>query len=382
MPAPSSKSNLYDRLGVARGADAGEIRKAYMKLARTHHPDKGGDAEEFKQIQKAYEVLSDDGRRATYDATGQEDEGGGGGGGGGPGGPGMPFPFPFDLGSMFGGMGGFGGMFGPGGPRRPGAGGQQPKAPKAPPKIHEMPVSLWDYYHGKRVKIQFERQKFCGSCKGSGAESLETCGGCGGSGAVEQRMMIGPGMMSVTRMPCGSCEGSGKRVAKVCGGCGGKKFHTEEKVLEVVIQPGMVPGDIIKFERECSDQAEYMEAGDVHIVLQEADEEIRFKRHPTQRHDLIVMTAVTLTDMLLGCKQVIEGHPGHPAGLSIEIPVGVQNKERIEIAGEGMVRGSSAAGVAERGTLHVFVEVRASDSEKEKLRGAGDELRRIMEVTT
>ena len=378
MPGPGS--SLYDRLGVARGADGGEIRKAYMKLARTHHPDKGGDVEEFKHIQRAYEVLSDEKRRSFYDATGQEEEGAGGGGGPGPGGGGMPFPFPFDLGGLFGGMGGMGGMFGPGGPRRP---QQQQKAPKGPPKIHQMPVSLWDYYHGKRVKIQFERQRFCVGCKGVGAESFETCGGCGGSGGIEQRIQIGPGMMAVTRAPCGACEGRGKRVAKVCGTCEGKKFQTEEKVLEVVIQPGMVPGDVIKFEKECSDQEDYEEPGDVHIVLQSADEEgLRFRRSPLNAHDLVVQLTASLTDSLLGSEQVVEGHPGHPEGLSIKIPVGVQNKERIEVAGEGMIRRAGPAGAGtssfEQGTLHVIVDVRATAAEKEKLMAGAEDLRRIL----
>ena len=364
--------SLYERLGVARGASPAEIRKAYLKLAKDHHPDKGGDPEKFKAIQKANEILSDPQRRAAYDATGDESEGNGGGGGpGGPGGGGgMPFPFPFDLGAMFGGMGGMGGMFGPGGPR--GAGGPRRKAPKGPPKVHEMPVSLWDYYHGKRVKIQFERQKFCASCAGEGATVFESCRGCGGTGAVEQRIMMGPGMMGVMHGPCQACSGEGKRAAGPCTGCAGKKFRTEEKVLEVVIEPGRLPGDVIAFERECSDQHEYMEPGDVHIILQEADEDIPFKRHPAARDDLVVEVAITLEESLLGCERRLAGHPGHPDGYVVEIPVGTQNKERLEIAGEGMPRRGGG-----RGVLHCIVDVRASEEEKGALRAGAEALRGV-----
>jgi DnaJ-class molecular chaperone len=133
--------SLYDVLGVPKDAGADVIRAAYRKLALKHHPDKGGDPEKFKEISKANEVLSDEGRRKMYDMTGSTDEEGapgGGGNGGGPGG-GMPFPFPFDLGAMFGGMFGGGGGFGgvPGGGR--GGGQQGRRRPKDPPKVQEIP---------------------------------------------------------------------------------------------------------------------------------------------------------------------------------------------------------------------------------------------------
>jgi DnaJ family protein A protein 2 len=256
-------SSLYDTLGVQRNADADELKKAYRKLVLVNHPDKGGDPEKFKQIQKAYEVLGDDSRRAMYDQTGSDQDVSEGI----PFGGGMPFPFgggvpfggggvPFDIGNLF-------GMFGPGGP------GPQPKrrGAKASPKVHEMPISLWDYYHGKTVKIQFERQKFCGPCKGEGAEAYSTCAGCGGSGTRQQIIMMGP-MQAVTRGPCGDCNAEGRRVSVMCKACSGKKFVSQEKILEVVITPGMRPKELIAFERECSDQHEYAEAGVVHIVLQ------------------------------------------------------------------------------------------------------------------
>lgn len=345
--------SLYDTLGVARGADGGEIKKAYRKLVLEHHPDKGGDPDAFKEIQHAYEVLSDDGRRRHYDMTGQDGEGGGPPPGAGPGG-GMPFPFPFDLGAMFGGMGGM--PFGP----RPGYKNKQQA--KGPVKMHEMPISLWDYYHGKQVKIQFERQKFCESCKGEGAERYESCRGCGGSGATEQHVMMGPGMMGVMRGPCGHCQGQGRRVAAECKACSGKKFQPEEKVIQVSIEPGMAPGEILVFPKACSDYEDFKEAGDLHIVLQEADEDLRFRRM-NGREDLIAETTIGLEQALLGCSERMEGHPGHPEGLVITIPVGVQNGEQIKVAGEGMPKKGGG-----RGDLYVVVHIKASDAEKEVLR--------------
>jgi len=349
--------SLYDRLGVERGADTNEIRKAYMLAARKHHPDKGGDPEQFKEIQKAYEILSDDHKRAIYDQTGQEhnaaepdhSEGI-------PFGHGMPFnmgnPFAgqgahFDIGSLF-------GMFGP-----QGQGQGQPRGHKPAPKVHELPISLWDFYHGKQIRIQFERQKFCVTCKGSGAESYDSCGVCGGSGVKQQLMMMGPGMNVMMRGPCDACGGNGKRVASVCKSCSGKKTATQEKVLDFKIEPGMKPGDILQFLGECSDQSEYSEPGDVHIHLQEADEAGRFKR---VGDDLRATTTVGLKDALLGCKERMDTHPAHPQGLVIEIPVGVQHGDLIRIEGEGMPRKGGG-----RGALHIVVNVVASAAEKSAL---------------
>ena len=131
MSVPRNEKDLYKVLGVEKGADKDDIRKAYFRLSKTHHPDKGGSEEDFKAVSRAYDVLSDEKKRQFYDMTGDVD---GEGGGqqqqqGNPFGGGHPFGgggFPFDMGGMF------GGMFG---------GGQQQQGPKqkrqkAPPKIH------------------------------------------------------------------------------------------------------------------------------------------------------------------------------------------------------------------------------------------------------
>ncbi len=362
--------SLYDTLGVSRSADADEIKKAYRRQALEHHPDKGGSEEKFKQIQKAYEILSNDQRKAFYDQTGQEndatEQGGGGPFGGGPFGGGMPFGgggIPFDIGSLF-------GMFGPQGPQGPqGHQGPKQRGHKPAPKIHEMPISLWDYYHGKRIKIQFERQKFCEGCKGTGAESYSPCSGCGGSGLRQHIIMMGPGMQGMMRGPCGDCSGEGKKVSATCKACNGKKFVAQEKILDVVCTPGMRPHERIEFVGECSDQHEYAAPGDVHIVLQEADEDIRFKRiHGTD--DLAATTTIGLKDALLGCSEKMETHPAHPQGLVVEIPVGIQHGDTIVIDGEGMPKKGGG-----RGALRIGVSVRATNAERAVLNSNKDALR-------
>jgi DnaJ homolog subfamily A member 2 len=355
-------ASLYDRLGIKRGSNSDEVRKAYKKMALQHHPDKGGDIEKFKEIQRAYEILSDDQKRAIYDQTGQEhndavpDHSSGIPFAGGMPFGGMHFPggvqfgggdVPFDIGNLF-------GMFGPRGPQ----GQRQQKGQKPAPKVHDLSISLHDYYHGKQLRIQFERQKFCDGCKGSGADTYEQCGNCGGSGVKQQMMMMGPGMNVLMRGPCDACAGAGKRVASACKSCTGKKMKTQEKSLDFKIEPGMRPGEVLRFSNECSDQVEFVEAGDVHINLQEADEDIRFKRL-NGGDDLQVSTKIGLKESLLGCKERMDTHPGHPQGLVVDIPVGVQNGDVIRIEGEGMPRKSGG-----RGALHVTVYVVASDAEK------------------
>ena len=352
--------SLYERLGLQRGADSQEIRKAYLKLSKTEHPDKGGDTERFKKIQQAYEVLSDEGKRSFYDQTGQipGEEGSPSGPGGGPGFPGGT-PFPFDIGSMFGGMFG-GGMFSGGG--RPG-GAQRVKRPKGPSKIHEIGLTLHDYFYGKKIQLKIERQKFCETCKGAGAESFENCQICGGSGFREQAIMIGPGMMATSRGPCGPCNGEGRQPKGSCAKCNGAKFKNQEKVLTVNIEPGMKPGESIVFHNECSDQHEYDEPGDVNIVLREADEASTLSR---TGDDLKTVVNISLQQALVGGTVIVYGHPAHPKGLHVETPIGSMRGDVITVVGQGMPRrGADAA--TQRGNLYVTVAVDVLDCDKELL---------------
>ena len=347
MPPP-----LYDILGVQQNAAAEDIKKAYRKLALQHHPDKGGNPEIFKKIQQAYDVLGDEGRRTMYDQTGMENEHDMQEGQ--PFGGGMPFGFGMPFG---------GGMFSQRGP-------PMQKEKKGPAKIHEIPLSLSDYYKGKQVKIKFERQAFCTPCSGTGADTYEACSSCNGSGMRTQIMQMGPIQM-ITQARCGDCEGKGMRVSRPCATCGGKKYVSQEKQLDVIIEPGMLPHEVLVFPGECSDNERYEEAGDLHIVLQEADEEVPFKRVKFT-DDLSVGVTIELREMLLGTTSKIKGHPAHPQGLVIEIPVGVQNGETIIISGEGMLRKMGG-----RGDLRVTVTVRATAMEIAALKASKEKLQSI-----
>ena len=373
MSAPSAEKDLYKVLGLERGVDKEEIRRAYKRMSMKHHPDKGGQEDDFKAISRAHDVLSDDRKRQVYDMTGNvEGEGGDGGGGGGGGHPfgGMPFGqggpgggFPFDFGSIF-------GMFGAGGAAGGAPSGPRVRRAKAPPKVHEIPLTLGDFYNGRTIQIQFERQKFCDGCKGDGCKSFTQCGGCQGRGFVEHIMMIAPGMQAVQRGPCAQCAGEGKQPGVACGTCKGRKFTTHEKVLTIRVEPGMKVREMLVFERECSDNHEFMEAGDVHIILTEADEVSELKRDGVTLH---VNLQLTLAECLLGCQKKVDGHPGYPDGLLVDLPPGLMSGTTHVVDGKGMPRRPEGG----YGNLLCHIRVVVTEGEREKLTSQSVMLRAI-----
>lgn len=347
-----SDGDLYTVLGIGRQADTSEIRKAYLQLSRIHHPDKGGDEATFKKIQQAHEVLSDERKRRIYDMTGSID--GEAGSGAGP----MASGFPFDISGLFGGIGGLGSMFGMGGPP-PGQGRTRIRRPKAPPKITEIPLRLADYYHGRQIQVKFERQTFCTACNGQGATSFQSCGPCQGRGIVRQMMQMGP-LQMINEGPCQECQGQGKMASGNCYVCGGKKTRPEEKTLEVKIEPGMKPGEVLVFPKACSDDPHFDEPGDVHFVLQEAEGDGAFTR---KGDDLSTVLGISFAESLLGCDVKLRGHPGYPDGLDLTVPCGMTNGEVMRIKEKGMTKRQGG-----HGDLYLEIQFKATEEQRAILR--------------
>jgi DnaJ-class molecular chaperone len=374
MSAPRG-SSLYDLLGVSKTATPTEIKKAYLKLARTHHPDKGGDPEKFKEIAQASEVLTDEIRRRRYDELGVTDDQPTGGSG---------FPFPFEMnvniqdlfGNMFQGMGmGPMGMGGGGGP--PGQNGVR-KGKKPGPTIQTIPVRLEQYYLGHQFDIMIHRQAFCVPCDHTGARVKETCRRCHGSGSLTQVVQMGPMAMHTTG-PCTECQGRGQKMIDSCPVCSGTGFTQQIRKLTVHIPAGTRPQETFIFPEVCSDHVAFEKPGDVHILLQEdlGDTSFKtFRRAGDQFQHLETTIHLTLAESLLGTVVQLDGHPGYDEGLFVEIPAGTFTKDVYALDGLGMplVREKD-----KYGELHLMIEVTVSDEERLKMSGTGaDALRQVL----
>lgn len=249
-------TKLYETLEVEKSAEQKDIKKAYRKMSRIHHPDKGGDEHKFKEINAAYEILSDPEKREAYDKYGLEgvsDDG-----------PGGPGGMGDDLFSMF---------FGGAGGRRGGARGPR----KGPSINHPLRVSLADLYNGKTVKLAVNRNVLAGDAK--------ECPKCRGQGFVMEIRQIGPGMISQVQRPCDSCGGQGY-IAET---------KSERKVLEVHVEKGMKHNEKVVF-RNMADEKPNMEAGDVNFIIQEKDHDL-FKR---KNADLLLTKEISLNQALCG----------------------------------------------------------------------------------
>jgi DnaJ family protein A protein 2 len=337
-------SNLYSVLGVERGCSAADIKKAYYAKAREHHPDKGGNADLFKEIQKAYEILSNDQERAFYDQTGTTRAEAGGGSG-----PptGMPFGFDIPIHELF-------GMFGPGGTAR------ASRKAKGTPKVLGIPLSLYQLYHGHSMEIKMGRQKFCPTCKGKGSLTRETCKVCNGAGKRRQIVQMGP-MTMATEGPCAPCKGEGSIAQGKCEECGGSCFVADEHDLRVVLEAGSRPGEVIVFPDACSDSHDCEKPGDVHIRLEEADSAEGWVR---KGDDLHLDFDISLNEAMCGTRRKVFGHPKHPDGfymLVLDIPV--VSGDTIVLKDMGMpIKGS--LNQDKKGNAYLHVNVYPTDEER------------------
>jgi DnaJ family protein A protein 2 len=313
--------SLYDILGVKKTDSTSDIKRAYLKLARVHHPDKGGDAELFKEIGFAYEILTDDARRKVYDDTGLTDENALDNAS-------MPngFSFPFDMNinDLF------GGMFGRSATTR--------KGKKDVPAVQNIPITLEQFYLGHKFDININRQAFCKLCEHSGAKSKEICKKCNGQGAVTQIVQMGPMTMHTTG-PCLDCQGKGERIIEICSKCFGSGLVSETKKLTIKILPGTNAEETYIFPEVCSDNAAFERAGDAHIIIKEDQQDPAFKlfkRMVDSPQHLETHITLSLAESLIGCVVRIDGHPGYEDGLFIKIPPGSFENDRYCLAGFGM----------------------------------------------
>jgi DnaJ family protein A protein 2 len=249
-------STFYDLLDISTDATEKEIKKAYRKKAMKHHPDKGGDPEEFKKISKAYQVLSDSNKRKQYDQFGEE-------GIQGLGNMGMP-----DISDIFGGFFGnrdspfdmFHGMFG----RR------HRGPPKSNPIIHKLNVTLEDICRNKVKKLKINLKLPC-DC-----DNNTTCTECKGRGMKVKIRQLGPGMIQQMQSICNSCEGKGK-ISNGCESCDKGIIH-KSKIFEIQLNSQIKNGEKIMFENEGNIESGYLQ-GDFIVIVNIKKHELFYIDH-------------------------------------------------------------------------------------------------------
>ena len=319
------KRDYYEVLGVQKGATDAEIKKAYRKMAKENHPDLhpgDKDAEaRFKEINEAYEVLSDSEKKARYDQfgfAGVDPSYGGGGYGGG-----FDGSFDFgDLGDIFGSF--FGGGFGGGGRAR--SGPQRGESLRT-----RLTITFEEAAFGCEKEVSIDRVEQCETCKGTGAApgtSPETCSNCGGSGTVQQRRQTPMGVFATTG-PCPRCGGTGKIIASPCKDCGGSGQVRRRKTLKVTIPAGIDNGQIISLRGQGSAGKNGGPAGDLQIVITVQPHQL-FRRDGA---DVYCNAPITFTQAVLGGEMEI---PTIDGKVKYDIPEGTQTGSTFRLKGKGI----------------------------------------------
>lgn len=313
--------NYYDVLGVDKSAKKEDIKKAFYKLASKYHPDKGGDAEKFKEVNEAYQVLSDDKKRKEYDTYGQTFNGQGPMGGGFGGGfnasdfADMQFDFG-DLGDIFGDM--FGGGFG----------GARTK--RGRDISLEIDVTFKEAVFGTERNVLINKISTCSTCEGSGAKKgseMITCTACNGQGKVHDVRKTFMGTFQTVRT-CDACHGKGKVPKERCHDCRGAGVVNAREEVHIEVPAGMGNGEMIRMAG-MGEAISGGQSGDLYVKIHVQADKV-WKR---EGNDLVIKHPIKLTDALLGVKQSIEGLDG---SIDLDIPAGVSAGETLRVKGRGV----------------------------------------------
>ncbi|WP_423407449.1 molecular chaperone DnaJ [Heyndrickxia sp. MSNUG] len=346
-----SKRDYYEVLGVSKSATKDELKKAYRKLSKQFHPDinkEPGADEKFKEVKEAYEVLSDDQKRAQYDQFGHVDPNqgfGGGDFGGGFGG------FEDIFNSFFGGGGG-------GGRRR------DPNAPRQGADLqYTMTLKFEEAVFGKETDIEIPREETCDTCDGSGAKpgtKVDTCKHCHGSGQlnVEQNTPFG---RIVNRRVCHYCNGTGKEIKEKCATCSGTGKVTRRNKIHVKIPAGVDDGQQLRVAGKGEAGINGGPSGDLYIVFHIRSHEF-FER---DGDDIYCEMPITFVQAALGDEVEV---PTLHGKVKLKIPSGTQTGTKFRLKGKGVpnVRGYGT------GDQHVLVRIvtptKLSEKQKQLLR--------------
>ena len=349
--------DLYEVLGVPRNASQDEIKKAYRKLARKYHPDKNpGDSEaeeRFKEVQGAYDVLSDPEKRKQYDRVGPRIFAGARGRGG-------PADFNFDFGGNIGGIGDLGdllgGLFGTG--RTRGARTRATRGEKGRDIEVAVNLSFEDSLKGLETNVPVELEVACSVCNGSGAEpgtSPVVCPECRGRGVVAESQ----GLFALSQ-PCPRCGGNGTVVERPCRNCAGSGRERRAKRYKVKIPAGVKDGTRIRLKGKGEAGSGGGPPGDLHVVTRVAPSRL-FERRGS---DLVIEVPVTYAEAALGADVEV---PTPDGAISLKIPSGSQDGRLLRIKGRGApnLNGGGRGDLLAR--VRVVVPTKLSKQEREAI---------------
>jgi molecular chaperone DnaJ len=334
----------YETLGVAKNASQDEIKKAYRKLVREVHPDRNpGSEERFKEVQNAYDVLSDPEKRKEYDQFGSAN--GRGPGGGGPGATTFDFG-DFDLGDIFGGM--FGG----------GRGARPQRGQRGNDVEVEVTLSFEDALQGVKTTVPVSLELACHTCHGTGAApgtAPITCPRCGGSGQVATSQ----GLFAL-QQPCPLCHGMGTIVETPCPTCHGTGRERRTKRYTVTIPAGVKDGTRIKLKGKGEAGYGGAAAGDLYVVTRVEPSKVYERRGD----DLVVNVPVSYATVALGGSVEV---PTPDGPVSLKIPAGTEDGKLLRIKGRGApkLKGGGKGDVLAR--IHIEVPKRVNKKQRELL---------------
>ena len=372
MPT-TAKQDYYELLGVPRKASAKDIRSAFRKLARKYHPDLNpGDKsaeEKFKQLQEAYDVLSDSKKRQMYDQYGFYSEnlppGGPGGAGGHSGEPDVNFDFEgFDFGGGSGAAGGgssFRDLFSQFFSGGRGAAAMEPEREPGGDLEYQIEIDFWDAVRGAVKKLSITRLDTCETCHGTGAVgSPQTCNVCGGTGTIQQSA----GKMKFN-VPCTRCGGTGK-LRTMCKTCGGEGRVRRSETIDVRIPAGVSNGGRVRVPGKGNSGTMGAPAGDLYLRVV-----VRWHEFFERRgNDLYTKIPVTVSEATLGAKIEVPTIDGRSI---VRIPPGTNSGNTLRLKEKGVPSARNGA----RGDQYVEIQVVVPLPTDERVRNLMKELERV-----
>ncbi|NGP43508.1 molecular chaperone DnaJ [Bacillaceae bacterium SIJ1] len=353
-----SKRDYYEVLGVEKGAGKDEIKKAYRKLARKYHPDvnkEEGADDKFKEVSEAYEVLSDEQKRAQYDQFGHADPNQQGFGG-------------------FGGQGDFGGfgdifdMFFGGGRRR------DPNAPQQGADLqYTLSLEFEEAIFGKEVDITIPKDEECQTCHGSGAKpgtSPDTCTHCEGTGQLNEAQNTPFGRV-VNRRVCHYCEGTGKIIKEKCSTCHGAGRVKKDKVIHVRVPAGVDDGQQMRVSGQGEPGKNGGPPGDLFVVFHIVPHEF-FKR---DGDDIYCDVPLTFSQAALGDEIEVPTPHGR---VKLKVPAGTQTGTKFRLRGKGVPNVHGRGHGDQHISVRVVTPTNLTSEQKQLLRdfahGKGEEI--------